>query len=162
MAKNEKAEIIALRNIIELLSGLDKDSQARVLRTVSTFFATEPNSPSTSYDQLSLDPEHAGNAFSNREDLTPKDFLAAKEPRSDVERVACLAFYLSHYRETPHFKTAEISKLNTEAAQPKLSNTAHTVSNSPSHRATSSTHFQDSCWFGTTCKGFGQAVGQPS
>ena len=54
MAKNEKAEIIALRNIIELLSGLDKDSQARVLRTVSTFFATEPNSPSASYDQLSV------------------------------------------------------------------------------------------------------------
>ena len=47
---------------------------------------------------------------------SPKDFLFRKEPNTDVERVACLAYYLTHRRGTNHFKTIDISKLNTEAA----------------------------------------------
>jgi hypothetical protein len=50
-----------------------------------------------------------------------------KQPRTDVERVACLAYYLTHYRDMPHFKTLDLAKLNTEAAQPKFSN-AHYAS----------------------------------
>lgn len=52
-----------------------------------------------------------------------------KSPKTDVERVACLAYYLTHYRSTPHFKTLDISTLNTEAAQPKFSNTAVSTNN---------------------------------
>jgi hypothetical protein len=44
------------------------------------------------------------------------------EPLPDVERLACLAFYLTHYLDMPHFKTLDLSRLNTEAAQRKLSN----------------------------------------
>lgn len=36
---------------------------------------------------------------------------------------------LTHYRDSPHFKTLDISKLNTEAAQPKFSNAAVAVDN---------------------------------
>jgi hypothetical protein len=46
-----------------------------------------------------------------------------------VERIACLAFYLTHYADMPHFKTLDLSKLNTDAAQPKFSNTAVAVEN---------------------------------
>jgi len=46
-----------------------------------------------------------------------------------VEKVACLAYYLTHYRDTPYFKTLDISKLNTEAAQVKFSNAAVAVEN---------------------------------
>src|SRR5207249_5163711 len=59
----------------------------------------------------------------------PKEFLLEKQPRTDVERIACLAFYLTHYRDTPHFKTLDLSKLNTEAAQPKFSNAANSANN---------------------------------
>lgn len=52
-----------------------------------------------------------------------------KAPKTDVERIACLAYYLTHYRSTPHFKTLDISLLNTEAAQPKFSNTAYSANN---------------------------------
>ena len=38
-------------------------------------------------------------------DLTPKQFLAQKKPENNYERVACLAYYLTHYREMLHFKT---------------------------------------------------------
>ncbi len=50
-----------------------------------------------------------------------------KQPNTQIERVACLAYYLTHHRGTPHFKTTDISKLNTEAAQSKLSNVSHAV-----------------------------------
>ena len=64
-----------------------------------------------------------------REAPSPKDFLFQKQPNTDVEKVACLAFYLTHYRNTKHFKTLDISKLNTEAAQRKFANPASTVNN---------------------------------
>ena len=55
--------------------------------------------------------------------------MRQKQPHTDVERVACLAFYLAHYRGVPHFKTLDISKLNTDAAQPKFSNPSVAVNN---------------------------------
>ncbi len=52
-----------------------------------------------------------------------------KQPRTDVEKVACLGYYLTHYRGTEHFKTLDISKLNTEAAQVKFANATVAVDN---------------------------------
>jgi hypothetical protein len=49
-------------------------------------------------------------------DLTPKQFMAQKKPGNNYERVACLAYYLTNYRDTSHFKTADINKLNTDSA----------------------------------------------
>ena len=46
-----------------------------------------------------------------------------------MERVACLSYYLTHLRNMPHFKTADISALNIEAAQPKFSNAANAMEN---------------------------------
>ena len=55
---------------------------------------------------------------------SPKSFMAQKRPSSGIERVACLAYYLDRYRGTQQFKTRDLTKLNTEAAQPTLSNAA--------------------------------------
>ncbi|MGC9261448.1 MAG: hypothetical protein ACP5I8_15390, partial [Phycisphaerae bacterium] len=71
--------------------------------------------------------------FSNHVDRSPKQFLEDKQPHSDADRVACLAYYLAHYRGIPHFKTVDISKLNTEAAQFKFSNAAVAVNNAALH-----------------------------
>ena len=65
----------------------------------------------------------------SREQPSPKDFLAQKQPNTDVERVACLAYYLTRHRGAKHFKTIDISKLNTEAGQRKFSNPAKSVNN---------------------------------
>ena len=64
-----------------------------------------------------------------REPPSPKDFLFQKQPTTDIERIACLAYYLTHYRNTPHFKAVDISKLNTEAAQRKFANASSSVNN---------------------------------
>jgi hypothetical protein len=67
--------------------------------------------------------------FSQDRSSSPKDFLLDKQPHSDIERVACLAYYLTHYRSTPAFKTVDLSKINTEAAQRKFSNASVAVRN---------------------------------
>jgi hypothetical protein len=68
-------------------------------------------------------------AFSEDNAPTPKEFLHQKQPKTDVERIACLAYYLTHFRNTPHFKTLDLGKLNTEAAQIKFSNTHYATDN---------------------------------
>jgi hypothetical protein len=49
-------------------------------------------------------------------EITPKQFIAQKRPSNDYERVTCLAYYLTHRRNSPQFKTRDITKLSTEAA----------------------------------------------
>jgi hypothetical protein len=61
--------------------------------------------------------------------MSPKQFIAAKRPSTDVERIACLAYYLTHDRKTPHFKTNDLTALNTEAAAPKFSNASAAAQN---------------------------------
>jgi hypothetical protein len=69
-------------------------------------------------------------------DTTPKLFLKNKHPVTDVQRIACLAHYLTHQRQTPHFKTQDLTALNTEAAGDKIGNAAQAVKN-----ATNQNHF---------------------
>lgn len=60
---------------------------------------------------------------------SPRDFIAQKKPKSAVERVACLAYYLTHYRDTPTFNTKALTDLNTEAAASKFGNASRDVDN---------------------------------
>jgi hypothetical protein len=64
--------------------------------------------------------------------MSPKQFMASKKAGTQYERVACLAYYLTHMREISEFKTAQITKLNTEAALSKLSNPAAAVDHATS------------------------------
>jgi hypothetical protein len=131
--ENERALVV--QKCLDLLDPLDEGERVRVLRTVATYF------------DIVLAPHHGGGAtavpppvgqrpaqsrepvFSGHEPISAKDFLRQKEPRTDVERAMCLAYYLAHYRDVPSFKTGDIAKLNTEAAQRKFANTAYTVNN---------------------------------
>lgn len=60
---------------------------------------------------------------------SPKAFMSSKRPQTDMERVTCLAYYLTHNKNTASFKTKELTDLNTDAAQPKLSNPSATARN---------------------------------
>jgi hypothetical protein len=60
---------------------------------------------------------------------TPRQFLAAKRPTTDVERVTCLAYYMTNVTKKPHFKTRELIELNTEAAGIKISNPSQATAN---------------------------------
>ncbi len=129
-------EIRAVNEIMSMLSALDEDSRMKVLHTVGTFFHFEPN---ISNRDVSVSPtrdvQHQGSygltavPYSESLEPSPKEFLREKGPQSDVERIACLAYFLTHYRDTSEFKTLDLSKLNTEAAQPKFSNPSKSAGN---------------------------------
>lgn len=124
-----------LTAILSALHGLDPDAQKRTLQTVATFLDLQLFTPSQvqmlpSYEAPTFSQENnRAPKFSENRTLSAKDFIRDKSPKTDVERVACLAYYLTHYKDTPHFKTLDISTLNTEAAQPKFANAAKSVAN---------------------------------
>lgn len=116
----------ALKQMIDIMNDVAPESRERLLLSLATLFdlshVSTSESSASSQNRRSI-------PFSEEKVLSPKEFLFQKKPQSDVERVAVLAYYLTHYRDTPHFKTLDISKLNTEAAQAKFSNTAYAVDN---------------------------------
>lgn len=126
-------EFSVLNKILAALQPLTVDKRRNVIRSlISLLNMDRTSSPSPHETQIeSFSPPHSSHRVPFSADLaiSPKQFLLQKQPRTDVERIACLAFYLTHYRDTPHFKTLDLAKLNTEAAQPKFSNTAYATTN---------------------------------
>lgn len=130
---NETKDLKAFQQIISVLQPLEVNDQERVLQSVITFLKVNPtDDQNIKKSKPESSPSDFSGIFttSKHSDITPKEFLLEKQPESDVERVACLAYYLAWYRETQHFKTLDISKINAEAAQPKFSNAAYSVNNS--------------------------------
>src|SRR5215469_1169770 len=118
----------ALTHVLEVLTKLEPEGRRRVIETAATFFGFPHGSSAKTTPIRHTENDNASVApFSEDRTVSPKQFLHEKEPRTDVERIACLAFYLTHYRGIQHFKTLDISKLNTEAAQIKFSNAALAV-----------------------------------
>ncbi len=136
-AENERAVV---QKCLNLMAPLEDSERARVLRTVATYFEIsfvpqQGGAPSARVDHLAPSAGTLAAArsrepvFTGHEPISPKDFLRQKDPKTDVERAMCLAYYLAHFKDIPSFKTADIAKLNTEAAQRKFANTAYTISN---------------------------------
>src|SRR5687768_1411147 len=93
----------AVQKAIALLMNFDDEARLRVLRTISTFFDLDTaignrGNHSGYIVEAARDP--GAPSFSDRPELPPKEFLFQKQPKTDLERVACLAYYLSHYRDT--------------------------------------------------------------
>jgi hypothetical protein len=136
MDSEKISEVEAVSTILGILHSLSTDERQRILDTILTFFSKDRRNRThsdKSDSTLELFDIHSSEdtsiPFSVRLDVSPKEFLMQKKPKTDVERIACLAFYLTHYRSMPHFKTADLAVLNTEAAQPKFSNAAYAVGN---------------------------------
>jgi hypothetical protein len=126
-------EFAALQNVISALRDVDADARARIVEAATTFLEIGPRRGPASRDADEPLPSGSSQApypsFSADVSVSPKEFLFEKQPRTDVERLAALAYYLTHYRDTPQFKTLDLSKLNTEAAQPKFANAAASANN---------------------------------
>jgi hypothetical protein len=132
MDGNETADLQVLTEVLTALKKLDHESQERMIQTVCTFLKLSPASKAhQSHPQATSSTGSSARpgSFSEDRSMSAKDFMMDKQPRTDVERVVCLAYYLTHYANTPHFQTVDISKLNTEAAQIKFSNATVSVNN---------------------------------
>lgn len=136
--------LVAFNDIVSSLSKLDKEEQVRTLQAVVMLLdiKLDQDSPLVAKQSRKEEAKIASlPGFVVRDEISAKEFILEKEPRTDIERVACLAYYLTHYRNISHFGTIEISTLNIEAAQPKFTNAAQAVKNAvksglvvPSHK----------------------------
>ena len=131
--RDPTVEFDALQTVIRALQPLHIEAQHRILASVATFLqAPDPSVPAhrrNAGPTMSTATDRERPAFSDDTAMSPKEFLIEKQPRTDVERLACLAFYLTHYEDMQHFKTLDLSKLNTRAAQPKFTNSAQVAKN---------------------------------
>jgi hypothetical protein len=134
MAKSKSpTETEVMNTCHEALSSLPQDEQARVLRWLSEKLTltlplpmpTVPSPPPEGVIQSGITTSE-----------TVEQFMVEKAPKTDVERVTCLAYYLTKHLSIERFKTKDITKLNGEAHLPKLSNPALAVGN-----ATSLSHY---------------------
>ncbi len=136
-ASEQHDEIEVITYILNRLSRFDHVTRERILHAVATFYGITLRGISSAAKLHSTSSSSASipdNSFSVDRSISPKQFLLEKQPKTDVEKVACLGYYLTHYRDTLHFKTLDISKLNTEAAQVKFSNAAVAVDNAVKRR----------------------------
>ncbi len=113
-------DVTALGTVLDALSQLEAPAQQWVLRTAATRLQVpvtlvpgQPVPPITPTPDVLLAAGTVGG-------LGPKDFLRLKAPKSDVDRVACLAFYLTFGRQTASYAARDVTAINTEAAGPKI------------------------------------------
>jgi hypothetical protein len=125
-------ELTALGAVLGALEPLDEAKRLFVMRTVVDRLGLKETftrgTPELGADQRRGARTHT-EGVGQVEATTPKDFMRSKQPKTDVQRIACLADYLVRARETSQFKTLDLTKLNTEAAGAKFSNVAVAVSN---------------------------------
>ena len=125
-----KRHLEVLNGVLSALADLEREDQERIVNTVITFLGLKNRmtiSPSASSYASPAASDNQTPLFSEDRSMSPKQFMLEKQPKTDMEKVACLAYYLTHYRGVQHFKTFDISKLNTEAAQVKFANAAVAV-----------------------------------
>jgi hypothetical protein len=128
MTSKADREVEAMQKSLSALTGLEQAEQKRVLEWLSEKLELRIiGVPSSAAGEPRVG--HTGTPVRLGGTPTPKSFLVEKRPTTDVERVTCLAYYLAHYRDTLQFKTKLLTKLNTEASQPKFSNAAVAVQN---------------------------------
>lgn len=128
MSDDTAQELNAIKTALDALWPLDEDARARAIAGISGALGVQQSgaSPGGVRQAFGVGPVTNGAPG----DLgTPREFLAAKSPSTDIERITCLAFYLTHARNMPHFDTKDLSELNTEAAGARFSNASYTASN---------------------------------
>lgn len=112
-------DISAFNQIIKALEKLDDEGKVRILESVKVFLGLKVGKGSTT----------DGDEVDELNDLSPKDFMKSKKPKTDIEKIACLAHYLAHSRNIAEFQTKDITQLNSDAGQGEFSNPTESTKN---------------------------------
>lgn len=100
-------------NILQQLHPLSPEERNRLLDAISAYFGRlEPNqiAPRSMYVPA---PSRTNSVpFSVVRDISLRDFLLQKKPRTGVERVVCMAYYLLRHRNQQSFTNSDLLKMN--------------------------------------------------
>lgn len=125
-----KKALNAMNTALEALAELDDSERQSAMRWLSETLGTSSSAaPVQALGRHTGGVENGSVEVEPIENLTPKQFLAGKEPSTDVERMTCLAYYLTKARDIPEFNTSDLTQLNTEAAGRRFTNAAATGKN---------------------------------
>jgi hypothetical protein len=134
--KDEYAiELDAIKAVLEALAGLEQGQQRFVLKTVFDRLGLEDLSPVRTPATSNFSPSDSGSRSEGSASTipapprTPQEFLRAKRPANESQRVAVLGYYLTHFEDQPEFKAAQLADLNTRARGVPLSNPRRAVDN---------------------------------
>ncbi len=118
-----KKQLKAMQAAQRALVSLERDEQVVVLDLLARNLGLTPVAdPSTPAPVAGTPPPPAASPTS------AKAFMAQKKPQTEIERMTCLAYYLSHYGNMPKFKTRDLTNLaKGDAAQPRFTNAAQSV-----------------------------------
>ena len=128
-------DVNVLSEMVSALNKLDPEARTRMLQSLAALYRIAPLPGPTAeatpqhwfQTGVVARPGEARPSFTEDRSVTAKEFVWQKQPKTAIERVVCLGYYLEHYRGMHHFKTSDISALNMEAAQLKFSNPAMAV-----------------------------------
>jgi hypothetical protein len=110
------SEVDAMRDVDAALSQLQPDAQQRVIQWVTSKHRIDAlDAPRPATARPSVDDRHP-------EDI--KSFIGQKRPDGYYERVACLVYYLEKFGDQKEVGTKDITKANSDARQPKMTNPA--------------------------------------
>lgn len=107
----------AVQVIMEALDPLDPVSREAALKMAMVGLAFELPSGATAAPAGAAAPA-ADEASSGVP--SPRSFVRAKNPLSDVERVVCLAYYLTHYENRKTFRNRDLVRVNAAADGPQM------------------------------------------
>ena len=123
MAQTKNAEVIedtaVLAQVISLFKQLPPEERERVHKAIGAYFGLG-DGKNEIFPTISVSDVAKKIKFSTVKHQDPKEFLVNKHPRDLLERVLCLAYYITYDMGLGSFSALHISKLNTEAAQTKL------------------------------------------
>jgi len=133
--KTVKKAIDSLSDVLDAVSGLAKDDQLWVFRAALDKLALSVGG-FDGRDSSAHESDHAGgNGTGSRPrgggggSPSASEFYRSKRPKTDAQKIACLAYYLTHHKNTHEFKTADLQVTETESKAPKITNLPRAVDN---------------------------------
>jgi hypothetical protein len=122
-------EVDTLGSVLNALDQLEVEQRKWVLQTAASRFSFKldvaAGAPAPSGTKDESRPGDSGHGSAP----TPKDFMKGKNPLTDIQRIACLAYYLTKYGNTAQFKTKDLITLNSDAKYPRMGNARQGVDN---------------------------------
>ena len=121
---NPYSEVDAMREVDAALGQLDPEAQQRVIQWATSKHRIKPLEPNEAVPPL----QPTKGSAHRPNDI--KSFLAEKRPEGFYERVACLVYYLEKFGGQTEVGTNDITKANSDARLPKMTNPAVFVKHS--------------------------------